>query len=1084
MTVDVRERLDDICSAGRPFGRKACTCLMAVVMVGMTVVPGVVAQVSRSGAVPHYITGLKQVAPDAAAVYCAAVSTDGPGRREAEAINRLAREVFGEDADGVGVPLKNSDRFVAPRIGAGKRGQAAPFEIEYTGFSPEAKTAFQYAVDVWSALVESSVPIRIEASWTSLDDGVLGSAGPDILHGDFGFGEPDTWYPSSLANALAGADLSTESVDIVANFNSDFEAWYFGLDGNTPPGEIDFVTVVMHEIGHGLGFFGTMNVDDGTGSAECDGLQGNGCWGFESHPDMADIFERFAEDLNGNLLIDTNIYPNPSSELGDVLIGADVYFDGAAAVDAFGDRPPLYAPFMWNGGSSFSHLDEASFPPGDPSSLMTPSVSASEAIHDPGPVGCGIFADMGWTTTVDCGFGVIPETPSIPVPISPENDATDVPVDVTLSWEEAQQADAYSLEIARTASFATPEVSVSGIEETSYSVEGLQNDTEYYWHVRATNAQSTSAYSTTYRFVTTSAPPAAPALIAPEDGAGSLPTTVLLDWQAVENADEYVVEVDTTAEFAAPVFRLTVSEAAVELMGLGNERTYFWRVRGRSNGETGEWSNTWAFTTIVALPAPPQLATPEDGDTSVSVDVELVWNSAARADRYEVVVASDSTFKSIVADSALADTSFTAAPLENNVRYYWRVRGINSAGSGAWSAVFEFETMIAAPAVPRLKTPENAARDVPVEVTFTWQAAVGAAGYELEVSTTLNFEDPVLSVSDIDTTALTVEDLEHDTQYFWRVRAFNQAGRSVFTSPFTFFTRVAPPGGVPLPASPVSGATALDTSITLAWNAVTGADGYRVQVGTDSTFTDGLTVDSTVSGRSLAIDGLETETRYFWHVSAMNAGGQGPWSSTFDFTTQIAPPGAAPMQGTPPDDATDLDRSIQLEWDAVDSAERYELVVSRDSTFVETILARQDVQATSFTISELDYETTYFWRVRALNAGGEGPWSDVRRFTTKAEPSDVATDETGVPRRFLLAQNYPNPFNPSTTFRFALPTSEQVILEVMDVAGRTVAVVVDQRMPAGRHEVVWAATGLPSGTYVYRLRAGDFVRSRTFVLLK
>lgn len=1033
---------------------------------------------------PHYITGLKQVEPDAATVQCVAVSTDSAARREAEAINRLARHVLGEDAGGVAVPLKNADGFVAPGAGAGKRSQAATFEITYSGFSSEAKSAFQYAVDIWSALIESPVPIRIEASWTALSPGVLGSAGPEILHANFDVGVPDTWYASSLANALAGEDLSTESVDIVANFNSDFGAWYFGLDGNTPFGEIDFVSVVMHEIGHGLGFFGTMDVDDGAGNEECDGIAGNGCWGFDAHPGIADIFERFAEDLEGNLLVNTAVYPNPSIELGEALTEQDVFFDGPAAVSAYGARPPLYAPSVWNVGSSFSHLDESAFPAGDPSSLMTPSVAGAEAIHDLGDVGCGIFADMGWTTTAACGSSVVPATPSIPVPLSPANGATDVPVDVTFSWEESLQADAYTLEIARTESFAAPELSVSGITETSYTVPGLETETQYYWHVRATNAESVSAYSTTHGFVTTAAPPAAPELTAPEDGAGGLPTTVTLDWEPVENADQYFVEVDTTAEFAAPVHRIAIPGTELELAGLRNAQTYFWRVQGLRDGEAGDWSSTWAFTTIVSPPAPPQLKAPAEGATGVNIDVDLVWNTALRANRYEVVLAADSTFRSIVADSVLADTTYRPPPLQNNTRYFWRVRGLNDAGVGPWSAVFDFETIIGVPAVPRLLTPENGNRDVPPTVTFTWQAAEDAAAYEFELSTSLNFDGIVVRVADIDTTALTVSDLDYGTQYYWRVRAINPGGRSVFTSPFSFTTRIAPPGDVPHPASPFHGATGLATSVALAWNTVTGAQAYRVQVGTDSTLADSLVVDSTLSATSIKVDSLNFETTYYWRVSAINEGGQGPWSPAFAFTTQIAPPGAGPMLVSPADSATNQDRSVPLEWEAVASAASYQLVVSRDSFFVDTVVSRSNLEATSFTPPNLDYETTYHWRVRARNAGGSGPWSDIRQFTTEPEPSGVDVEEEGVPTRFSLAQNYPNPFNPSTTFGFDLPRAAYVTLEVMDVTGRTIAVVIDRQMSAGRHETVWTATGLPSGTYVYRIRAGEYVQSRTFVLLK
>ena len=99
--------------------------------------------------------------------------------------------------------------------------------------------------------------------------------------------------------------------------------------------------------------------------------------------------------------------------------------------------------------------------------------------------------------------------------------------------------------------------------------------------------------------------------------------------------------------------------------------------------------------------------------------------------------------------------------------------------------------------------------------------------------------------------------------------------------------------------------------------------------------------------------------------------------------------------------------------------------------------------------------------------------------------------ETGeaVPTVYSLAQNYPNPFNPTTTISYALKEQTRVTLKVYDALGRVVATLVDEVQPAGSKTAVWSArtdTGLPvpSGTYLYRLVAGDYVQARTMVLLR
>ena len=113
--------------------------------------------------------------------------------------------------------------------------------------------AFEHAAKIWSARLDSSVPIRIRAQFTALAAGVLGSAGPISVARDFANAPlPGTWYHIALANKLAGVDLIPAGDDINANFSTNFN-FYLGLDNNHGPLN-DLVTVLLHEFAHGLGF--------------------------------------------------------------------------------------------------------------------------------------------------------------------------------------------------------------------------------------------------------------------------------------------------------------------------------------------------------------------------------------------------------------------------------------------------------------------------------------------------------------------------------------------------------------------------------------------------------------------------------------------------------------------------------------------------------------------------------------------------------------------------------------------------------------------------------------------------------------
>ncbi len=90
----------------------------------------------------------------------------------------------------------------------------------------------------------------------------------------------------------------------------------------------------------------------------------------------------------------------------------------------------------------------------------------------------------------------------------------------------------------------------------------------------------------------------------------------------------------------------------------------------------------------------------------------------------------------------------------------------------------------------------------------------------------------------------------------------------------------------------------------------------------------------------------------------------------------------------------------------------------------------------------------------------------------------------GRPLEIMLHHNYPNPFNPETVIRYELPESSDVRLEVYDLLGRRVDILIDERQQAGTHQVRWDASGMASGVYIYRLKTGDYIQSRMMTLVR
>jgi hypothetical protein len=238
----------------------------------------------------------------------------------------------------------------------------------------DVRDAVAMAMSIWSQRIESAVPIEVDVAWGGgLPRNVASSTEP-ISYAPVGDGSLE---PAALANALAGRDLHPGESDIRLLLGSGIR-WYTGLDGAARANATDMVTMVLHELAHGLGFAESFHLADG-------GLR----WGRGGSP----------------VGLDTHLYDGATGDLVDAQSPANLLASATsrrvawrgAARDSHGRAPVIYAPSQYEPGSSLCHFDDAAYPHGDPDALMTSLIRRGEVIHRIGPAALGVLHDLGWT---------------------------------------------------------------------------------------------------------------------------------------------------------------------------------------------------------------------------------------------------------------------------------------------------------------------------------------------------------------------------------------------------------------------------------------------------------------------------------------------------------------------------------------------------------------------------------------------------------------------------------------------------------------------------------------------------------------
>jgi hypothetical protein len=545
-------------------------------------------------------------------------------------------------------------------------------------------------------------------------------------------------------------------------------------------------------------------------------------------------------------------------------------------------------------------------------------------------------------------------------------------------------------------------------------------------------------------------------------------------WTPVPDALKYSVQLSVSENFTPLAFeRKGIEGTQTEVTVPGSLTNYYWRVRAEDEVNLSAWTEPTQFQTTIY---PPKAISPEDSLKNVQLKTRLEWETIDPISFFNVQVATDSSFaaNTIVFSRDSMGQNETDLILDKyNTTYYWRLSSNYTECESGWSKFRYFTTL---KGWPDLISPAADTSNIVPNSPLFWTEVEGAEFYDLELSETSDFEGlTVRKEYSLTSTNYQFPDMEENRVYYWRVRSKNQYGISDWSPTNSYTTGLFKPESVNL-INPSNGAVNTDTIVEFRWRMMENADTYDFQLSANIDFNTLVDSSYATSDSLFLVSGLENDTRYYWRVRSENKTGVSEWSSTFRFNVIEAAPNGLPNLTFPEDQAINQDlTSIRFRWEAVENADRYLFQLASADTFEESMLVsdKPNISSTSTSVFGFDQNTTYYWRVKAVNTGGQTDWSAIYSFTTLDASSvieDISSD----------LKITPNPVTDILTVNLESALPGELSLSIIDVNGR--------RMNIGKFQgtqnsltIDLSRFGLTNGVYQLIINSDNYFGTISFV---
>ena len=486
--------------------------------------------------------------------------------------------------------------------------------------------------------------------------------------------------------------------------------------------------------------------------------------------------------------------------------------------------------------------------------------------------------------------------------------ATSTADSVTISWNKVAGASGYQIKCNND--------ETHGLEfTTSIEYGGLKPKTSYTYQVACRTLDGIGSYSAAKSIMTLAKMPDIPLGIIGE----TTDTSVTVKWDPVSDATGYDIQ------FNGSTYSTTTPSRT--FTGLREDTEYAYKVRSKNADGVSDYGEEKKVRTTPKAPAG---ATVSSDENSVTVS----WDPVKGATSYDLML-DDKVYRT-------TGTSHKVTGLKPNTSHSYRIRVNNAHGSSAYSSAKTLKT------TPNpLETVRETASQT--NITLRWDSVSGATSYDVL------FHGNTYRVTG---TSKTISGLTANTSYNYQVRSNNANGSSSYSQAKTIKTLPYAPS-----TYPTVKATASTDSVTLTWNAVTGATDYEL-------YFNGKT--TTVQGTSYKATGLSDDTSYSYRIRSHNEGGYSGYSSYMTVRTALKAPGVPTGLR-----ATSGSDYVSVSWNSVSKAQSYDL-------YFNGVI--YNTTSTYRTITGLRPETTYQCQVRAKNAAGSSPYSAACSVRTQVAP--------------------------------------------------------------------------------------------------